>query len=142
MDTWAAPSVDSGLVAERTSGSLRSAETVALIPSAYLASVTFVPFGALSVTGAVPFAWSGSWASRRSVAFWLSVPGRLRLSLRSEPTLRAPKASAARTTIQTAEHDPAMAGARTAEAIQPSSHSELLQRIREPTNPTEGLHAR
>ena len=60
LDTCAAPAVDSGLVAERTSGSLRSAETVALIPSAYLASVIFVPLGARSVTGAVPFAWSGS----------------------------------------------------------------------------------
>ena len=36
------------------------------------------------------------------MAFWLSVPGRLRLSLRSEPMLRAPTASPTKTTIQTA----------------------------------------
>src|SRR3954465_10036317 len=102
LDTCAAPAVDSGLVAERTSGSLRSVETVASIPSAYLASVIFVPFGALSVTGAVPLAWSGSWSSRRSVAFWLSVPGSFRLSLRSEPRLRAPRARPTKTTSQTA----------------------------------------
>ena len=47
------------------------------------------------------------------MAFWLSVPGSLRLSLSSEPRLRAPMASADEDDEPDGEHDPAMA-ARTA----------------------------
>src|SRR5829696_2959622 len=85
----ALPSDDSGLVAERTSGSLRSAETVESIPSLYFESVIFWTLGAVSSTGVLPFAWAGSSLSRRSVACWLSLPGSVRLLFRFGPTLRA-----------------------------------------------------
>ena len=62
----------------------------------------FCPEGAVSTTGFVPLACEGKRADSGSVAFWLSLPGSVRLSLRSEPAERAATASATKTTSQIA----------------------------------------
>ena len=93
------PWLDSGLVASRTSGSFLKAAIVSSIGCLYFASVSFAPFGASSTTGFVPLACAGKRAASRSVAFWLSLPGSVRLSLTSGPTLRAATASSTKTTI-------------------------------------------
>src|SRR5690349_6902599 len=88
FDRYAEPSEEIGLVADRTSGSLRRADTVSSMGFLYVDSVSLWPFGAVMSTGVTPLAWAGSFSSRRSVAFWLSVPGSVRLSLRSDPAVR------------------------------------------------------
>src|SRR5512132_2014084 len=94
LEFCALPELDSGLVAERTFGSFLNAETVSSIGVLYFDALIFSPLGAVSTTGVVPLACEGKRLSRRSVAFWLPVPGSVRLSLTSEPTLRAHAARA------------------------------------------------
>jgi hypothetical protein len=95
------PALESGLVADWTSGSFFSAETVSSIGVLYFESLSLAPLGAVRTTGLVPLACDGKRFWRRLVACWLSVPGSVRLSLTSEPTLRAHAASATKITIQT-----------------------------------------
>ena len=92
----------SGLVASRTSGSFLNAATVSSIGFLYLESVSLAPEGARRTTGFVPFACDGNFAARRSVAFWLSLPGSVRLSLRSGPAVRAANPSTTKMTSHTA----------------------------------------
>ena len=95
------PWLDSGLVASRTSGSFLRAAIVSSIGCLNLESVSLAPVGASSTTGFVPLACEGKRSDSRSVAFWLSLPGSLRLSLTSGPTVRAAIAKPAKTTNQT-----------------------------------------
>ncbi len=91
------PSLDSGFVALRTSGSALSALTVSSIGVLNFEAVIFSPSGARSTTGLIPFAWEGNRCSRRFVAALLSVPGSVRLSLTFGPSERANTASTANT---------------------------------------------
>ena len=100
--TFALPSLDSGLVALRTSGSALSALTVSSIGVLNFDAVIFSPPGARSTTGLIPFAWDGKRCSRRFEAASLSVPGSVRLSLTFVPSERANTASAANTSSQAA----------------------------------------
>ena len=49
------------------------------------ASVSIFPVSAWKTTGLLPFCWGGNLAARRSVARWLSVPGRVRSLVVSAP---------------------------------------------------------
>ena len=60
----------------------------------------FAPSGARSTTGFVPLACDGKRCSSSAVAAWLSLPGSVRLSLTSGPTLRAHTARTAKTASQ------------------------------------------
>ncbi len=101
FETFALPSLESGLVALRTSGSAFSALTVSSIGVLNFDAVIFSPLGAVSTTGLIPLACEGKRSLSRSVAAWLSVPGSVRLSLTSVPIARDHPNSATKISTQT-----------------------------------------
>ncbi len=74
-----------GLGALTTSGIPWIAFAAWLIAFSLSLSVIF-PESTWKTIGLVPFCWGGNWSARRSVAFWLPVPGRSTLLLVSAPT--------------------------------------------------------
>ena len=78
---WDAPLWLKGSTALATCGSSFTREYEASIACLLSESVTFSPTGAWKTSGLLPFCRGGNWAASRLLAAWLSVPGRLRLSL-------------------------------------------------------------
>ena len=97
---WEAPLWLKGSTALATCGSFFTREYEASIACLLSESVTFSPTGAWKTSGLLPFCRGGNWAASRLLAAWLSVPGRLRLSLVLAPIRCEAATRAATRTIQ------------------------------------------
>src|SRR6478672_3988923 len=102
FETCALPALVNGPTADWTAGSLVYASYALVIALLYLLSLTLPPDGATNTMGTAPFACVGKRCESRSVADWLSVPGRVRLSARLSPCVRSRTTALTRRTIQRA----------------------------------------
>ena len=86
LETCAAPCWLKGLIAFTTWGTLRIAVAASLIAFWFVPPSSSFPVGVEKTIGLRPFCCGGNSAASRSVARWLSVPGRLLLLDVSAPT--------------------------------------------------------